>query len=326
VDRRAFLAGTLGLLAVPLASEAQPEKIPRVGYVLSLSSSGGAPLLEALRQGLRELGYLEGKNIALEVRWAEGRTERLPELVAELVRLPVDVMVVEGTLAGLAAKKATRTIPIVMAPVGDPVGSGVVPSLGRPAGNITGVSLFSTPALAGKRLQLLKEALPKLSRVGVLWNSSQPLSAPHLRETEVVARALGVELQVLEVRGPGEFASAFSALVRERTEALNVLADALFLAHRRKVAELAIMGRLPTMSGDTGFAEAGGLMNYGPSIPDGVRRAATYVDKILKGAKPGDLPVEQPTKFELVINLKTAKALGLTIPQAVLIRADQLIE
>jgi putative tryptophan/tyrosine transport system substrate-binding protein len=318
---------TLALLPAPLVADAQQvAKVPRVGYVLSLSSSGGQPLLEAFRQGLRELEYLEGQTITLEVRWAEGRTERLPELAAELVRLPVDVIVVEGTLASLAAKKATQTIPIVMAPVGDPVGSGVVPSLGRPGGNISGVSLFSTPALAGKRLQLLKEALPKVSRVGVLWNPAQPLSAPHLRETEVVARALGVELQVLEVRGPNEFASAFSALVNERTEALNVLADALFLAHRRRIAELAIKGRLPTMSGDTGFAEAGGLMNYGPSIPESVRRAAAYVDKILKGAKPGDLPVEQPTKFELVINLKTAKALGLTIPQAVLIRADKVIE
>jgi putative ABC transport system substrate-binding protein len=303
----------------------QAPKVPRVGYVFG-SSSENRHLLEAFRQGLRELGYLEGQTVTLEVRWADGRSERLPEPVAELVRLPVDVLVAESGLAGLAAQKATQTIPIVMAPVGDPVGAGLVASLGRPGGNITGVSMFA-PDLSGKRLELLQEAVPKVSRVGVLWNPTNPNSAAQLRQTEVAARALGVRLlQPLGVRGPDEFASAFSALVNERAEALNVLADGLFLTQRRRIAELAIKGRLPTMSGDTGFAEAGGLMYYGPSIPDAVRRAATYVDKILKGAKPGDLPVEQPTKFELVINLKTAKALGLTIPPSVLARVDEVIQ
>jgi putative ABC transport system substrate-binding protein len=317
---------TLTLLVVPIAAEAQQAgKGPRVAYVFSLSSSEGRPLLEAFRQGLRELGYLEGQNILLEVRWAEGRTERLPELVAELLRLQVDVMVVESGAAGLVAKKATQTIPIVMAPAGDPVGSGLVASLGRPGGNITGLSLFA-PDLGGKRLELLKEALPKISRIGVLYNPTNPSSAPQLRETEVAARTLGVGLQPLAVRGPNEFASAFSALVKERADALNVLADTLFFGQRRRIAELAIKDRLPTMSADTGFAEAGGLMNYGPSVPDSSRRAATYVDKILKGAKPGDLPIEQPTKYGLVINLKTAKALGLTIPQSLLIRADEVVE
>jgi ABC-type uncharacterized transport system substrate-binding protein len=326
MERRAFVAGAVSVVAAPLAAEAQAPKVPRVGYVFGLPSSESRHLLEAFRQGLRELGYLEGQNVTLEGRWAEGRTERLPELVAELVRLPVDILVVESGLAGLAAKKATQTIPIVMAPVGDPVGSGLVVSLGRPGGNITGVSLFA-PDLSGKRLELLQEAVPKVSRVGVLWNPTNPNSAAQLRQTEVAARALGVRLlQPLPVRGPDEFASAFSALVNERAEALNVLADGLFLTQRRRIAELAIKGRLPTMSGDTGFAEAGGLMNYGPSITDGVRSAATYVDKILKGAKPTDLPVEQPTKFELVINLKTAKALGLTIPPSVLARADEVIQ
>ena len=246
--------------------------------------------------------------------------------MAELVRLPVDVLVVESGLAGLAAKKATQTIPIVMAPVGDPVGSGFVASLGRPGGNITGVSLFA-PALGGKRLELLKEAVPKVSRVGVLYNPTNPDSAPQLRETEVAARALGVTLlQPLGVRGLDEFASAFSALANERAEALNVLADGLFLAQRNGSRSWRSRVDCRRCLRDTGFAEAGGLMNYGPSITDSVRRAATYVDKILKGAKPGDLPIEQPTTFELVINMKTAKALGLTIPPSVLARADELIQ
>ena len=238
----------LALLTAPLAADAQPAKVPRVGYVFGLSSSESRHLLEAFRRGLRELGYVEGQNVALEERWAEGRSDRLPGLVAELVRLPVDVLVVESGLAGLAAKKATQTIPIVMAPVGDPVGSGLVASLGRPGGNTTGVSLFA-PDLSGKRLELLLEAVPEVSRVGVLWNPANPNSAAQLRQTEVAARALGVTLlQPLGVRGLDEFASAFSALVNQRAEALNVLADGLFLTHRKRIAELAIKGRLPAPS------------------------------------------------------------------------------
>jgi len=275
---------------------------------------------------VRELGYVEGQNIAIESRWAEGKYDRLPGLAAELVRLKVDVLVTQAAPAIQAAKEATRTIPIVMAISGDPIGTGFVASLARPGGNITGLSLLATE-LSGKRLELLKEAIPKLSRVAVIWNSSSPGMAHRFREVQAAARALGVRLQSLEVRGdPSDFEGAFSAATKERPDGLLVVLDPFTTLHRRRIGEFAAGSRLPAVYGSSAFPEAGGLMSYGPNIPDMYRRAAFYVDKILKGAKPADLPVEQPRKFELVINLKTAKELGITIPPEVLLQADRVIK
>jgi putative ABC transport system substrate-binding protein len=320
----------LSLLVVPLAAAAaqSPEKVPRVGYL-----SPGSPSepfrqrrFEAFRQGLRELGYVEGQNIALESRWAEGKYERYPALAADLVRVQVDVIVTVGGAATQAAQHATRTIPIVMSVVNDPVGSGLVPSLARPGGNVTGLTVMASD-LVGKQLELLKEVVPKVSRVALLRNPDNPASAPQLREAEAAARALGVRLQTLEARDPQEIDSAFAAMTRERAGALVVLADAVFLNQRRQIAELAAERRLPAVYGSSAreHAEVGGLMAYSANLLDLERRAATYVHKILKGAKPADLPVEQPMKFELVLNLKTAQALGLTIPPIVLFRADEVI-
>jgi putative ABC transport system substrate-binding protein len=281
--------------------------------------------LEAARQGLRELGYVEGETIALEVRWAEGRYEQMPELVADLVRLKVNVIVVGGTPAALAAKKATQTIPVVMVGPGDPVESGLVGSLARPGGNLTGLSLL-TPEISGKRLQLLKEVVPKVSRIAVLRNPSHPIHAVLWQETQSAARKLGMQLQALEVRGPEDFDETFRAATRGRAGALLAFDDGLTLGYRTWIVALAAKARLPAIYGFREFPDVGGLMSYGANFPELFRRAATFVDKILKGAKPADLPVEQPTRFELVINLKTAKALKLTIPQSVLIRADQVIQ
>ncbi len=319
----------VGLTLVPLGTAAAqpPEKVPRVGYLNpgSLSDPVSQRRLEAFRQGLRDLGYVEGQNIAIESRWAEGKY-RYPALAADLVRLKVDVIVAQGGAATQAVQQATRTIPIVMSIVLDPVGSGLVPSLARPGGNVTGTS-FMGPDLVGKQLQLLKEVVPKVSRVALLRNPANPASAQGLRDAEAAARALGVRLQALEARDPQEIDSAFAAMTRERAGALLILPDPIFGNQRRQIAELAAKRRLPAIYGGTPeYAEAGGLMVYGPNELDLNRRAAIYVDKLLKGAKPADLPVEQPTKFELVINLRTAKAIGLTIPQSVLIRADQVIE
>ena len=318
-----LLAASLGTAAAqPLA------KVPRVGYLSPGSSSDPSRLrrFEAFRQGLRELGYVEGQSIAIEPRWAEGKYERYPTLAADLVRLKVDVIVVVGNAAIQAAQEATRTIPIVMG-VGviDPSRSGPVASLARPGGNVTGMSMMA-PDLAGKQLELLKEVVPKLSRVAVLQNPANPGNAPQLRAAETAARALGVRLQTLDVRVPQEIDGAFAAMARERADALLILADAIFTNQVRQIAERAAKKRLPAIYGVTEYAEAGGLMVYGANLPDLERRAATFVDKILKGAKPADLPVEQPTKFELVINLKTAKALGLTIPSSLLQRADEVIQ
>ena len=316
----------LGFLSAPLAPDAQqPGKVHRIGILWPTSLSAGQPRLEAFRQGLRELGYVEGQNIAIEVRSAEGKVERLPGLAAKLVRLKVDVIVAAGTQAALAAKQATSTIPIVMAAVGDPVATGLVASLARPGGNLTGPSLM-LPELIGKQLELLKEVVPKVSRVAVLWNSANPLGPPQMREAEGAARALRVRLQLLDVRDPNDFDTAFAAMTKERAGALLVIPDVVFVTHRARVADLAAKSRLPAVYWTRELVEAGGLMAYGANIPDMYRRAATYVDKILKGTKPGDLPIEQPTRFELVINLKTAKALGLTIPQSVLLRADEVIQ
>jgi putative ABC transport system substrate-binding protein len=269
---------------------------------------------------------VEGQNIAIESRWAEGKYDRYPALAADLVRLKVDVIVAQGGAATQAVQQATRTIPIVMSIVLDPVGSGLVPSLARPGGNVTGTS-FMGPDLVGKQLQLLKEVVPKVSRVALLRNPANPASALGLREAEATARALGVRLQALEARNPQEIDSAFAAMTRERAGALVIFPDPIFGNQRRQIAELAAKRRLPAIHGGLPeYAEAGGLMVYSPNILDLKRRAATYVDKILKGAKPADLPVEQPTKFELVINLRTAKAIGLTIPPSLLQRADQIID
>ncbi len=326
-SRVLIAALALGLLAAPLAADAQqPVKVPRVGYLSPNSPSDPARQhrLEAFRQGLRELGYVEGQNIAVEPRWAEDKYDRLPALAADLVRSKVAVIVTVGVPATQAAQQATRTIPIVMAVVIDPIGTGLIASLARPGGNVTGQSLV-LPELVGKQLQLLKELAPQVSRVALLWNPANPGSAPQLREAEVAARALGVRLQRLEAREPQEIDSAFAAMTRERAGALMVLVDAMLLAQRTRIAGLAARRRLPAVYGLREHAEAGGLMVYGANPLDLERRAATYVDKILKGRKPADLPVEQPTKFELVINLKTAKALGLTIPPSILIRADEVI-
>jgi len=329
VLRRGWLAGIfiLGVLAAPLAAAAQPPaKVPRIGFLSPSSPSDSRTQrnLEAFRQGLLKLGYVEGQNIAVEVRWAEGKYDRLPGLAAELLRLKVDVLVGVGDAALQAAKEATRTIPIVIAVVNDPVATGLVASLARPGGNITGLSIMA-PELVGKQLELLKEVLPKVSRVALLWNPTNASNTPALREAEAAARALGVRLQPLEVRAPGGIDGAFAAMTRERAGAVIVLVDALLNEHRTRIAALAIKSRLPAVHGIREHAEVGGLMAYGASISDMYRRAATYVDKILKGAKPADLPVEQPMKFELVINLKTARALGLTIPRSVLSLADEVI-
>jgi putative ABC transport system substrate-binding protein len=330
VDRRAFI-GTLtgGLLAAPLAAEAQQAaKVPRIGY-LALNLAASPHLHEAFRQGLRDLGYVEGRNVVIEYRDAEGKFERLPALAAELVALKVDVIVAAaGTPLALAAKQATRTLPIVFIAVADPVTSGLVTSLARPGGNVTGLTNVA-PDLVGKGLELIKQAVPGVSRVAVLW---QPGAVPErtaknmLKEAEVAARALGVRLQVVEARGPDDFDRAFSEITRARASALTVFGSSMFFSERRRLVDLAAKNRLPAVYQWREGVDAGGLMAYGPNIPDLFRRAAGYVDKILKGAKPADLPIEQPTKFELVINLKTAKALGLTIPQSLLQRADQVIE
>ena len=328
ISRRAFI-GTLtgGLLAAPLAAGAQQAgRVVRIGW-LGLASPGPEVLriVDAFREGLRALGYVEGQNIAFEYRWADSRSERLPDLAAELVRLKVDIIAVANSLGALAAKQATTTIPIVLAGA-DPDALGLGASLARPSGNITGVSLVAGPEIGSKYLDLLKEAVPKISRVAVLLRLESPSHVLVLKEMEVAARSLRVQLQPLGVRTPDEFDSAFSAMTRARADALIVFGDPIFFLHRTRLADLTAKNRLPAMYGLTEHAEAGGLMAYSANFADVARRAATYVDKILKGAKPGDLPIELPTRFELVINLKTAKALGLTIPPSLLQRADQVID
>jgi putative ABC transport system substrate-binding protein len=277
-------------------------------------------------QGLRELGWVDGKNIVIEYRWAEGRADRLPDLAAELVRLKVDVIFAANTSVALAAKNATGTIPIVMATGGDPVGLGLVASLARPGGNVTGLSFSVGMETVGKGLELLKETVPKVRRVAVLSNPANPSHALAIKNVSDAARAVRMQLQLLEARGPNEFDNAFAAMARERAEALLVVLDPFFGIHRAQLRDLAAKNRLPAMYGSREYPEAGGLMSYGADFRHNFRRSATYVDKILKGAKPADLPIEQPTRFELVINMKTAKALGLTIPQSLLLRADQVIE
>jgi putative ABC transport system substrate-binding protein len=334
ISRRRFTTGVV-IALTPLGSTAsaqeykaqQAAKVPRIGY-LAAAMSTNPHFPEAFRQGLRDLGYVESRNILIEYRSAEGQLERLPDLAVELVRLKVDVLVSEGTPPTLAAKQATKTIPIVFASAADAVGSGIVPSLARPGGNVTGLS-FLGPELVGKHLQLLKEAVPGITRVAVLWQPAglgERTQREMLKEIQDAARALGMQLQLVEARSPGDFERAFSKMTTARADALTVLTSFMLLNERRRLTGLAAKNRLPAVYPWTEAVNAGGLMAYSPDRADLFRRAATYVDKILKGAKPADLPVEQPTKFELVINLKAAKALGLTIPQTLLGRADQLIE
>jgi putative tryptophan/tyrosine transport system substrate-binding protein len=312
--------------ALPFTADAQqPAKIPRIGYLGGASGSGVAPSHEALRQGLRRLGYVEEKNIFVEYRYAEEKLDRLPALAAELVRLKVDVIVTGGPTVTRAVKEASVTIPIVMAQDPDPVGNRFIASLSRPGGNITGLSSL-TADLSGKRLELLQEILSKLSRVAVFETSTNTGNAQQLKETELAAGAFGVRLQHLDVLGGKDIETAFRAAIKERADAVIVLNSAVVSSHRPQIADLAIKSRLPVTYPRSEYVEDGGLMSYGVSFTDLNRRAATYVDKILKGAKPGDLPVEQPTKFELIINLKTAKQIGLTIPPSVLARADKVIK
>jgi len=313
--------------APPVSRAQQAPKVWRIGFLgPPLSSEWGSHLVQAFQQGLRERGYVDGQNITIEFRSTEGASnEQLHVRVAELVRLRVDVLVVSITRPALAAREATRTIPIVMVNVTDPVASGLIASLARPGGNITGLTTIGTEVV-GKQMGLLKEAIPRASRVGILWNPLNPDGRTLLREAEAAAQSLGLQFLVVEARAPGDFDGAFSAMVRGRVDAALVVADGMFYSYGARMAGLAARHHLPAMFGSRDQAEFGGLMAYGFSPRENYRRAAYYVDRILKGAKPADLPVEQPTKFELVINLKTAKALGLTIPQSVLGRADEVIQ
>jgi ABC-type uncharacterized transport system substrate-binding protein len=320
-----FIFVTVILASVLFAHAQQPAKMPRIGYLNAVSPSNRSDRIEALRQGLRELGYVEGKNILIESRYAEGKLDRLPALAAELVRLKVDVIVTSGPLPTRATKETTSTIPIVMAQDSDPVGNGFVASLARPGGNITGLSALR-PELSGKRLELLKEIVPRLSRAAVFGTSTQPGNAQMLKEIELAAGAFGVKLQFVDVLSPKDIESAFRAAGKGQADAVLMMVPSSVDSSRRKeIVELAVKSQLPATYQQGEYVEAGGLMSYGVSTDDLNRRAATYVDKILKGRKPADLPVEQPKKFEFIINLKAAKQIGLTIPPNVLVRADRVI-
>jgi putative tryptophan/tyrosine transport system substrate-binding protein len=303
----------------------QPKKVPRIGYLIATSPSVIAPRIEAFRQGLRELGYIEEKNIVIDYRYAEGKLDRLPVLATELVSLKVDVIVTAGPADTRTAKEVTGTIPIVMTQDPDPVASGFVASLARPGGNITGLSMLA-PELSGKQVELLKETVPKVSRVAVLGTSTQPGQAQMLKEMDLAAGTLEIKLQYLDVQSLKDIESAFQAATKGHAGAVLVLQSPVTGAHRKQIADFAAKSRLPTIYPRSDYVEDGGLMSYGSSFVDLSRRAATYVDKILKGAKPADLPVEQPTKFEFIINLKAAKQIGLTIPPNVLVRADKVIK
>jgi ABC-type uncharacterized transport system substrate-binding protein len=326
VKRRQFITLLGGAAAWPLSARAQQaQRVPRIGVLLPGTRSSFAVRVEALRQGLQQLGYVEGRTIALEWRFADEKFDRLPDLATDLAALPVDIIVANGTPATRAAKGATSLIPIVMVSVSDPVSTGLVASLARPGGNVTGLSIFG-PDLSGKRLELLKEAVAKLTRVAALFNPTNGTSHLELREMQAAARTLNVELRSVEVSTPNTMEIAFGAVMRENAEAFVVLTDGLLFSERKAIADLAAKHRLPGIYWEPEFSRAGGLMSYGPSSTDLSRRSAGYVDQIIKGASPADLPVQQPTKFELVINLKTAKALGLEIPPTLLARADEVIE
>jgi putative tryptophan/tyrosine transport system substrate-binding protein len=327
VVRKSIFAATLCAMLFALCGSAQaqqPKRVPRIGFLSAVSRSTITARVEAFRQGLRELGYVEGKNIVIELRYAEGKIDRLPALAAELVHLKADVIVSGGPAPTRAAKQATATIPIVMGFDDDPVGSGFAASLAHPGGNITGLSTLS-PEISAKQLELLREIVPKLSRVGVLGDVTRPGHPQALREINVAASAFGVQVQYLEVREPKDVNTAFRAASKERADAVLVLQNAVLLNQRKPIIDLAVKNRLPAIYSTPEFVEDGGLMTYGVSLNDLFRRAAIYVDKILKGAKPADLPVQQATKFELIINLKAAKQIGLTIPPNVLARADKVI-
>jgi putative tryptophan/tyrosine transport system substrate-binding protein len=331
MDRRTFIGGiACGLAIAPPTARAQPtSKVYRIGYLSigSASSTYTSPR-EAFRQRLRELGWDEGRNLVIEYRYAEGQADRLPALAGELVRLRVDLIVASPTPSALAAKQATRTIPIVGMSLTEPVAVGLVASLARPGGNVTGLTYGVDTEIFGKQLQLLKEVVPDVRRVAVLTNpaSGGPSWPLRMESVKGAALSLGLPIQILEVREPGDFEAAFAAMVKERAGALLLSGDAMFFIHRAQLADLALKSRLPSMSTQRQWVEAGGLLSYAPSFPDQWRRAATYVDKILRGARPADLPIEQPTKFELAVNLKTAKTLELTIPQPILARADEVIQ
>jgi len=313
------------LLALCFSADAQQSaKVPRIGYLTGATPDGQSARIEAFRQGLRELGYVEGKNIVIEYRYAELKPDRLPAFAAELVRLKVDVIVTSAGGSTRVAKEATNTIPIVMAQDNDPVANGFVASLARPGGNVTGLATLA-PEISGKQVELLKEIVSRLSRVAVLGTSTQPGTAQRLRETERAAGAFGVKHQFLDILGPEDIETAFRAASKGRADTLLLLASPVLTSQRTQIVDLAVKSRLPAIYNAPEFVEAGGLMSYGVNLTDLFRRAATYVDKILKGAKPADLPVEQPTKFELIINLKAAKQIGLTIPPNVLVRADKVI-
>jgi ABC-type uncharacterized transport system substrate-binding protein len=323
--RREFITLLGGAAAWPLAARAQqPSKVPRIGFLGNSTAVLETNLVGPFRNGLRDLGYEEGRNIVIEYRWAEGKYERFPALIGELIASKVDVIVTAGTPASLAVK-ATSSIPLVMVAVGEPVATGLVASLARPGGNVTGVTSIS-PEIEGKRLELLREVVPSVSHIAVLWNAASPVQVIQERETRVAAQVLGMKMLSLGVRSLEEIEDALAAIVREQPAALFVLADRLFLHHRRRIMDFAAQHRLPGVHAYRELVEAGGLMSYGPSYADMHRRAATFVDKILKGEKPADLPVERPVKFELVVNLKAAKALGLTMPPSVILRADEVIE
>jgi putative ABC transport system substrate-binding protein len=308
-----------------LSNSASAQQVPRLGFLGTSSPSNISARIEGFRQGLREIGYIEGQNIAIEYRWAEGKLDRLRNLAAELVNLQVDIVVTHGETAIRALKQATQTIPIVVGVTGDLVVTGHAASLARPGGNVTGL-VDTSPELSGKRLEIVKEILPKASRIAVLWNGANAVKVLDFKETEIAAHGLGLRLQSLEVKTSEDFESKLKAATTQRADALIVLQDALTLANTRRIVGLAANSKMPAMYGANEVVDAGGLMSYAANVPDLFRRAATYVDKILKGAKPGDLPIEQPTKFELIINLKAAKQIGLTIPPHVLARADRVIK
>jgi len=324
MKRREFITLLGCAVAWPLASRAQ-GRIPRVGFMGNSTAALEANLVDSFREGLRELGYEEGRNIAIEYRWADGQYERFAALVTELIAAKVDVIVTAGTPAALAVKKATSTVPLVMVAVGDPVGTGLVPSLARPDGNLTGLSSVA-PDLEGKRLELLREIVPSVSRIAVFLNSVNPFHATSVRQAQTAGKTLGIKVQQYDIRKSEDLDGAFAAIRKERPDALLILADRVFLHNRERIVDFTGKQHLPNVNAYKELVEAGGLISYGPSYEDMHKRAAIYVNKILKGAKPGNLPIEQPTKFTLVVNLKAAKALGISMPPAVLSRADEVIE